>query len=292
MLFQRVAEDRNDDGLGFFSRQLPNGSIALLLRSILTSPTLEVAMRRLCRGFEVLQQDIRMRVVRDGSLTGICIDVPPEFYPDRLFLPEYLTRALFRLFDWLKGRRLTIVRFDFAHPFPDHGGEYIKLFPGEIRFNQHVTAMWMNSLDLLTPIYRDDAATSRFLEGFYRYIVIPKRSDYLVEEQVRDHLLRTNPLWPDLRRTADALKRPASTLQRQLADEGTSFRTVKDTLRRDLAIIRLVSPTVPMSKIANELGFSDSAVFQRAFKGWTGIAPGTYWKNRLQSAIPTVQPDD
>jgi AraC-like DNA-binding protein len=291
MLFEHLVEKRDDEGLSLFSRRLPRGSFALLMRSILTSPTLDIAMRRLCRGFELLQEDVHMHVVREGDLTGVCIEVPPESLPDRLFLPECLMRVFFRVFDWLQNERLTVVRFDFAYPCPDHGGEYGKLFPGALRFDQRVSAMWVDSAELLTPIYRDDNALRNFLKGSYRYIVIPKRSDHLAREQVRDHLLRTSPLWPDLQQTASALKKSTSTLQRQLSDEGTSFQIVKDTLRRDLAIVRLVSPSVPLSKIANELGFSDSAVFQRAFKTWTGTAPGTYRQQRLLSTLSSAQRD-
>jgi AraC-like DNA-binding protein len=67
-----------------------------------------------------------------------------------------------------------------------------------------------------------------------------------------------------------------STLQRHLAGEGSSFQQVKDHLRRDLAIVRLNTSTIQLSALASELGFSDQAVFQRAFKTWTGSAPGAY----------------
>ena len=68
----------------------------------------------------------------------------------------------------------------------------------------------------------------------------------------------------------------ASTVQRRLATEGTSFQALKDELRRDLAIVRLNTSQVALATLADELGFADSAAFQRAFKGWTGSAPGTY----------------
>ncbi|WP_322060197.1 AraC family transcriptional regulator [Paraburkholderia sp. J63] len=283
LLFHRLIEELDDEGLGFFSQPLRKGTFAMLFRSILTAATLDIAMQRLCKGFELLQQDVRMHLVRQDGLTGLCIVIPPGLQPGTPFLPESLLRSFFRLLDWLQGGQLMVVGFDFAYPKPSHAGEYGKLFPGKVRFDQRAFAMWVNSADLRAPMYRDDAALRQFLAEFYRHIVIPRRSAHLVREQIREYLIRVSPLWPDLQRTAKALDKSASTLRRQLADEGTSFQMEKDTLRRDLAIVRLVSPGVPLSEIANELGFSDCAVFQRAFKSWTGSAPGAYRQQRLRS---------
>ena len=66
---------------------------------------------------------------------------------------------------------------------------------------------------------------------------------------------------------ADALHMAASTLQRRLAADGTSSQAHKDALRRDLAIVRLNTSNVPLTALAFDLGFSDSAAFQRAFAG-------------------------
>ena len=71
-----------------------------------------------------------------------------------------------------------------------------------------------------------------------------------------------------------------ATLQRHLAREGLSFQSLKDELRRDLAIQRLNTSRVPLAELAGELGFADSASFQRAFKKWTGGAPGQYRRPR------------
>ena len=74
---------------------------------------------------------------------------------------------------------------------------------------------------------------------------------------------------------------PHATLQRRLANEGTSFQSLKDALRHDVAIVRLNTSAVPLATVAYELGFADSSPFQRVFKGWTGSAPGAYRRGGL-----------
>lgn len=106
--------------------------------------------------------------------------------------------------------------------------------------------------------------------------MLPRRKDDDVSTRVRMHLQKTMPAWPDLASTARALHMSVSTLQRHLMAERTTFQALKDELRRDLAINRLNTSAVPLVALAAELGFSDSAAFQRAFKCWTGSPPGAY----------------
>jgi len=43
-----------------------------------------------------------------------------------------------------------------------------------------------------------------------------------------------------------------------------------------MAIIRLTTSQEPLASLADDLGFTDSTAFQRAFKAWTGSPPGAY----------------
>lgn len=73
------------------------------------------------------------------------------------------------------------------------------------------------------------------------------------------------------------------TLQRRLAEEGTSFRDLLDEVRRDLALAALRQPGATVTDVAFCIGFSDLTAFSRAFRRWTGESPAS-WRRRLQAA--------
>lgn len=78
---------------------------------------------------------------------------------------------------------------------------------------------------------------------------------------------------PSLGGTARALKASRRTLQRRLLQEGTSYQTVLDAVRRDLAMRLIKLPRLSVVEMAFWLGFSDSSAFRRTFKRWTGLSP-------------------
>ena len=67
-------------------------------------------------------------------------------------------------------------------------------------------------------------------------------------------------------------------LQRQLKKAGTTFNTLLNEVRQDLAKKYLREEDTSMTEIAFLLGFSESSAFSRAFKRWTGVSPTTYRK--------------
>lgn len=275
-LFRSLTERRNDDVLGFLSRPLKRGSLALVIRSTLGAGSLEVAMRRAASTFGLLQDDVALETVRDGALAGWALRFTDPAIARQIFLHELLLRVFWRMLAWLAGGKLPAARFDFAFETPPYAGSYGKIFPAPLRFGRQRSALWFDATLLLHPVRRDEAALRAFLVDAQVYVIVPRRGDDAVSARVRSHLQQARPAWPDLVATADALHMSPATLQRRLAVEGASFQSLKDELRRDLAIVRLNSSTVPLSALAFELGFADSAAFQRAFKSWTGSPPGVY----------------
>lgn len=283
-LFESLVERLDDDGLGLQSRALKRGSFALIARSALSAPTLDVALRRMARTYRLLQDDVLLEVEREGARAGLVVRFvnPAAAWPN--FLHELLLRVFWRLLAWLAGGKLPIVRFDFAFERPAYAESYDRVFPAPLVFAQAHSAFWFDAAYLRHRVRQDERTLLQFLSKAQSNILLPPSKLDTAISTVRSHLLQTQPHWPDLAATADTLHMSSSTLQRRLAAEGTTFQALKDTLRRDIAVVRLSTSAVALAALACELGFSDSASFQRAFKSWTGSAPGAY--RRLETDTP------
>jgi AraC-like DNA-binding protein len=94
-----------------------------------------------------------------------------------------------------------------------------------------------------------------------------------VAEQLRAELVGGDVR---IRKLAHALHMSVRTLQRRLAEEGTSFADVWDDAREELARDLVRDRAVPLAEVAHRLGFAEFATFSRAFKRWTGLAPGAF----------------
>jgi len=275
-LFREITHRLNDDGLGFFSRQLRAGSLALMVRSGMGAENLQVCMRRFGRTFALLQDDVHLTLRREGKLAGLQLhfSTADTRYPD--FMHELLLRIFWRLMAWFVGGKLPARRFDLAFDCPPYAGSYRNVLPCELRFQQLHSGVWFDSEYLSHPVRRDEAAFRAFMQDAQTNIILPRRKDDEVAARVRECLQQSMPVWLDLSAAAHALHMSVSTLHRNLSQEGTTFQTLKDELRRDIAISRLITTNVSLGALATELGFSDSAAFQRAFKCWTGSPPGEY----------------
>lgn len=273
----RLLRDRlGDEGLGFFSRPMRPGCYALVMRALISATTLERAAVHLADGYTLLLDDAHFACERTQDALVLRLQLPAQPTADRAYVHEFMLRVLLHSLVWLSGGVLRAHRLDFGCARPRHAHEYATVFPGEVRFGQPASALWFAPQALAGPVRRDAAALREYLAQAPGHVVLPRRTDRPTLARVRTHLQRERPHWPDLPAVADALHMSVSSLQRRLAAEGSSFQEVRNELRRDIAVVRLNTSAAPLAEVALELGFTDNAAFQRAFKAWTGTAPGAY----------------
>lgn len=282
-LYNHLNSVLDDEAFGLFQTPMRAGCFEFLCRATITAPQLGEALARASRFLHAVLPDMRVSVEREGSSALLRIAERRPLAVERVFAYEWLLRLLHGLACWLVGRGIALDAVDFPYPRPAHADDYALIYTANSRFDapQLTARIAANLLEL--PIRRDEAALQRFLDGAPGKLTMLYRNDRELVMRVRDHLRAALPELPELEDTAAALHLTPRTLNRRLADEGSSFRAIKDALRRDIALARIAKSTQPVATLAADLGYADPSAFYRAFVGWTGVSPSAY-RRRLHTA--------
>jgi AraC-like DNA-binding protein len=108
-------------------------------------------------------------------------------------------------------------------------------------------------------------------------LLVRYRDETSFSERVRGILRRNLTKVLSLEDVAEKLNVSPQTLRRRLQDDNNcGFQELKDRVRRDVAIHLLQKSRLSLEEIGMSLGFSEVSTFHRAFKRWTGHAPGEY----------------
>ncbi len=286
-LYNRLNHQLDDEGFGLFAQPMRVGSFEFLCRGCLSAPTLAEALARASRFLHVVLPDLAVSVRRSHGHAELVISETRKLADDtddagRVFAFEWLLRLLHGLSCWLAGRGIGLDSVIFPYRKPPHFADYALIFTEDSRFaptvpggtGTLVASFNANLLDL--PIRRDEAALTAFLDGAPGKITTLYRRDREMVIRVRDLLRAALPETLSLDDIAHRLYLSPRTIHRRLEEEGSSFRAIKDALRRDMALARLTKTSDPITQVAADLGYADSSAFYRAFVEWTGLAPLHY----------------
>jgi len=107
----------------------------------------------------------------------------------------------------------------------------------------------------------------------------------ILSTQVKARLLELLPSGHvNEERMASLLNVSLRSLQRKLKGEGSSFKTLLEDTRRELAENYIRDNSLSISEITYLLGFSEPSNFTRAFKRWQGMSPSAY-REELQQDL-------
>ena len=286
-LYNRINRHLDDEGFGLFAQPMRVGSFEFLCRGCLSAPTLAEALHRAARFLHIVLPDLAVSVRRSQGHAELVIAETRKLAeqsddPGRVFAFEWLLRLLHGLSCWLAGRGIALDSVIFPYRKPAHFADYALIFTEDSRFaptvpggnGTLVAAFNANLLDL--PVRRDEAALTAFLDGAPGKITTLYRRDRDMVIRVRDLLRVALPAPLGLEEIAARLHLSPRTLHRRLEEEGSSYRAIKDALRRDMALARLTKTEDSIAQVAADLGYADTSAFYRAFVEWTGMAPVQY----------------
>lgn len=276
-LMRGVAEVMGDEFFGRDSRRMKLGSFAMLGHAVIGCRTLQRALARAIRFYGLMLDDTAGGLIeRDGFLW---IEFRSKPSVD-LFAHENLLLFLHRLACWLVNRRLPVSALGFAFPAPLRAEEYKLIFSAEASFDRPCSYLAIDQRYAALPVARSEAALKEFLALAPENLFVRYRPSHGTAHLVRLHLAAMPlPDWPDFEKLARSLGMSASTLHRRLAAEDSHFQEIKDQIRRERAIAMLRQSERSIMAIAEDLGFAEPSAFHRAFRKWTGKAPGQYRTN-------------
>ena len=276
LLWHLIAEAMDDEFFGMDSHPMKAGSFTLLCHSVIHCDTLERALRRALRFFRLILDDMEGELQANGETARVVIR-ERHSEPGRAFACGTFLIMLHGLACWLVGRRIPLDSARFRCAEPAYSPEWRVLFSPDLRFGEPETAIAFPAEFLAMANVQNERTMKVFLRSApANFLVKYRNSDGLVA-RIRRQLRHIPPdTWPDFETLAQQLHSSVSTLRRHLLDEGQSYQSIKDDLRRDLAISQLCHSEKSVLDIALELGFAEASAFHRAFKKWTGARPGEY----------------
>ena len=282
-LYNAVVRELSDEGFGLFAAPLRPGTFEFLCRGTIGAPTLGIALTRAAHFLAVVLPDLEVRVDSRGEVAWIEISEPVRLRahdsdPRRVFAYEWLLRILHGLACWLAGRSLALDSVAFPYPPPAHAAEYARVYTEHSTFGAPSLLARFDARLLSLPVRRTEAELATFLEGAPGKISMLYRRDREMALAVREYLSASLKEAPGFDEVAAALHLSPRSLHRRLAEEDTSFRRIRERLRREQAVQRLESTKQSVAGIAEALGYSEPSAFFRAFVGWTGVAPTQYRK--------------
>lgn len=171
--------------------------------------------------------------------------------------------------------RLGDVRF----PNPPGGplAEYERVLGCPVRFDRPEFGFFVDAAALRTPMLTQNPEFAVEAEKEVRRLLALSRAGEVgprVEAVLQAALAQGGESAPKV--VAAQLGLSLRTLQRRMADEGTSFSEARDGVRRRHSFERLQEPGINAKQLAGELGFADITTFSKAFKRWTGMGLRNY----------------
>jgi AraC-like DNA-binding protein len=288
----QVARVLGRDRLGFeLAQTFELRTIGLLYYVAASSATLSEAVQRLQRFSAVSNEAAVFRCSGAGEME-IRLDYAGVARHSDRHQVEFLLTVLVRVCRAITGLTLRPARVEIAHPRAEGRPEYNSFFGCAPTFQAAYDAVAFEEACRHLPIV---GADSHLRDILVRYCEETLWSRRKLRDSFRTQVENAiTPLLPHgrpkARVIAEKLHMSPRTLARRLSDEGLTFASVLDQMRRTLATGYLEDPKLPISQIAWLLGYEEVGAFTHAFRRWTGQAPSSTRRSPPARDRPSPRP--
>jgi AraC-like DNA-binding protein len=214
----------------------------------------------------------RAETVREADRTFVAVDVSHLPAEVRRFVVDQALATIWATISDLS-ESPPRPRLELAYETVSDVERYRQVFGVQPVLGQPVHRIGFANRDLEAPRPHADPTALRLCEQGCRELLTRRRRQVGTTGLVRDRLTRAQGTIPTMDVIAADLHVTPRTLRRALLTEGTSFRKLDESARRERAA-DLLAAGLPIEQIAPQVGYSSSSAFVHAFKRWHGVAPG------------------
>jgi len=275
-LFSRLSSATNDPCLGVeLARHTQNdtGGLGVLQQLVRHASTLHEALWRVCRYAELLDSTWVCTLSEEGGRTVFRLESRGNnLHP---YAVQWLFGRILLVTRELTRRWWAPVEVRLASARPEGAQKLADVMGAPIHFSASENALVLRNEDLALALPTADPSLSAILERYAGQLLrgIPGPG-FL--SQLRHVVAETLHEGAPIAQAARRMRMSERTLQRRLGEHDTSYREVLAEVRQQLAGRYLKEGQRSLNEISTMLGYSDQSAFCRAFRRWTGVAPGVY----------------
>jgi AraC-like DNA-binding protein len=241
---------------------------------MLNSPTLFDALSNIQRYHRVLGDGEDIEIVPRGPHFTLRFRETDKTLRGIRHNSEYIAAIIVRACRDLSRKRISPLRAEFMHGRPNGKIAYADYLGCSVRFHAKWDALVYDTNTIHLPVVGADSALLKVLERACQKILgpAPRRQNLVhdVRELMIEGLAKGTVNLNEIARMANM---SGKTLERRLADKGTSFSAVLADIRSGLAKRYLGDTDLRLDQIAYLTGYSEPAALVRAFRRWTGTTP-------------------
>lgn len=180
--------------------------------------------------------------------------------------------SVVRLTRWATGGELKPDTLMLAHGPSDDGAVYQRRLELPVIFEAGRNCLKLSRDQGSLPLIQANAALRDHLQQLADHTLETLGQQSLSGQVCA--LVRANPRWGK-ERVASELAVSGRHLNRLLADEGLSFKLLRERELNRMAVDLLQSGQSVVA-VSERLGFSEEAAFARAFRRWEGVSPARF----------------
>jgi len=228
------------------------------------------ALEALLEYYPIIAEGSEFQLERDAARVRLVYR--PSYAVRREERVEAALASLVHLTRWITGERVMPTRLAFSHAARAEAARYGEILGCAMAFGAAENALYFTQADLDVPLIQANALMREHLRALAD-AQLQRLGAQSLAAQVQQ-LLRQQPRWGK-ERVAEQLALSGRHLNRKLADEGTSFKLLREQVLHGMAE-QLLRDSPRLAEVAERLGFSDESAFAKAFRRWSGMTPGQF----------------